>query len=129
MKTDTYLEPFALRALGFARDDDSLITQAIERFTAMGMDRHATETGKFLASPLARRANRTRLDACAVHVGLLASRTPERAITVGPHVEVTRIVLARDRPADRALPAVRGTAALRTEQRLRRHHRTPYVVR
>jgi class 3 adenylate cyclase len=49
VKTDTYLEPFALRALGFARDDDSLITQAIERFTAMGMDWHATETGKLLA--------------------------------------------------------------------------------
>jgi class 3 adenylate cyclase len=48
VKTDTYLEPFALRALGFARDDDSLITQAIERFTAMGMDWYATETGNLL---------------------------------------------------------------------------------
>lgn len=51
VKADTYLEPFALRALGFARDDDSLITQAIERFTAMGMDWYATETRNFLAPP------------------------------------------------------------------------------
>jgi class 3 adenylate cyclase len=49
VKPDTYLEPFALRALGFARNDDSLITQAIERFTAMGMNWYATQTGNLLA--------------------------------------------------------------------------------
>ena len=49
VKPDTYLEPFALRALGFARNDDSLITRAIERFTAMGMDWYATETSNLLA--------------------------------------------------------------------------------
>jgi tetratricopeptide (TPR) repeat protein len=44
----TYLEPFALRALGFARHDDLLIEQAIDRFEAMGLDWHAAETSKLL---------------------------------------------------------------------------------
>jgi tetratricopeptide (TPR) repeat protein len=46
LKTKTYLEPFALRALGFAREDEGLIEQAIERFEAMGLDWHAAETRK-----------------------------------------------------------------------------------
>jgi hypothetical protein len=49
MKPKTYLEPFALRALGFARKDDGLIAQAIQRFEAMGLDWHAAETRKLLA--------------------------------------------------------------------------------
>ncbi len=49
LKPETYLEPFALRALGFARNDDALIGQAIERFEAMGVDWHAAETRKLLA--------------------------------------------------------------------------------
>jgi hypothetical protein len=44
LKPKTYLEPFALRALGYARGDDGLIRQAVERFEAMGLDWHATET-------------------------------------------------------------------------------------
>jgi hypothetical protein len=46
----TYLEPFALRALGYARGDNRLIRQAIERFEAMGLDWHAAETGNLMAS-------------------------------------------------------------------------------
>jgi len=49
LKPKTYLEPFALRALGFAREDDALIEQALERFEEMGLDWHATETRKLLA--------------------------------------------------------------------------------
>ena len=44
VKPGTYLEPFALRALGYARGDDGLIQQAIERFEAMGLDWHAAKT-------------------------------------------------------------------------------------
>jgi class 3 adenylate cyclase/tetratricopeptide (TPR) repeat protein len=46
MKPRTYLEPFAQRALGFARKDRALIEQAIARFEAMGLDWHASETRK-----------------------------------------------------------------------------------
>jgi tetratricopeptide (TPR) repeat protein len=49
-KPKTYLEPFALRALGYARGDNSLIRQAKERFEAMGLDWHAAETGNLLTS-------------------------------------------------------------------------------
>ena len=44
----TYLEPFALRAPGFARADDGLIEQAVERFEEMGLGWHAAETKKLL---------------------------------------------------------------------------------
>jgi tetratricopeptide (TPR) repeat protein len=50
VKPGTYLEPFALRALGYARGDDGLIQQAISRFEAMGLDWYATET-RSLRSP------------------------------------------------------------------------------
>ncbi len=40
----TYLEPFALRALGIAREDESLLEQADERFRALGLTWHAGET-------------------------------------------------------------------------------------
>jgi hypothetical protein len=46
LKPKTYLEPFVLRALGFARNDHGLIEQAIERFETMGLDWHAAETRK-----------------------------------------------------------------------------------
>jgi class 3 adenylate cyclase/tetratricopeptide (TPR) repeat protein len=48
LKPKTYLEPFALRALGFARDDEKLIAKSIKRFEAMGMAWHAAETRKLL---------------------------------------------------------------------------------
>jgi hypothetical protein len=44
VRPNTYLEPFALRALGYARDDDRLVERAIDRFEAMHMDWHAAET-------------------------------------------------------------------------------------
>ncbi len=44
VKPRTYLEPFALRALGFARRDEGLIRQAIERFEAIGLEWHAAQT-------------------------------------------------------------------------------------
>ena len=45
---NTYLEPFALRALGMVREDDSLIAQALERFEAMQLDWHAAQTRALL---------------------------------------------------------------------------------
>ena len=44
----TYLEPFALRALGFARKDEGLIAQAVQRFEALGLAWHAAETKNLL---------------------------------------------------------------------------------
>jgi class 3 adenylate cyclase/tetratricopeptide (TPR) repeat protein len=49
LRPNTYLEPFALRALGVVREDDALIRQALERFEAMGLDWHAGETRNALA--------------------------------------------------------------------------------
>src|SRR5207244_1337576 len=49
LRPGTYLEPFTLRALGFAREDDGMIDQAIKRFEEMGLDWHAIETRKLLA--------------------------------------------------------------------------------
>jgi class 3 adenylate cyclase/tetratricopeptide (TPR) repeat protein len=46
LKPGTYLEPFALRALGSARRDDGLLARAIERFDQMGLHWHADETRK-----------------------------------------------------------------------------------
>jgi class 3 adenylate cyclase len=40
----TYLEPFALRALGVARRDSALVAQAQERFDAMGLDWYGAQT-------------------------------------------------------------------------------------
>jgi class 3 adenylate cyclase len=40
----SYLEPFALRALGWARDDAETIAQAVSRFEAMGLTWHADQT-------------------------------------------------------------------------------------
>jgi class 3 adenylate cyclase len=50
LKPNSYLEPFALRALGYARGDVGLIRQAIERFDAMGLDWHTAKT-RSLMSP------------------------------------------------------------------------------
>ena len=44
MRPGTYLEPFALRALGVVREDDGLAEQAVERFEAMDLDWHAAQT-------------------------------------------------------------------------------------
>ncbi len=44
LQPGTYLEPFALRTLGLARSDRTLIEQAVERFEAMGLAWHAAKT-------------------------------------------------------------------------------------
>jgi class 3 adenylate cyclase len=43
------LEPFVLRALGAARDDDELVERAQERFAALGLEWHAAQTEPLLA--------------------------------------------------------------------------------
>ena len=44
----TYVEPFALRALGIAREDAQQLEEAATRFAAMDLDWHASETRKLL---------------------------------------------------------------------------------
>ncbi len=44
----TYLEPFALRALGLVRQDEALVGQAAERFEAFGLEWHAAGTRALL---------------------------------------------------------------------------------
>jgi class 3 adenylate cyclase len=45
----TYVEPFALRALGIVRGDDELLAQADERFAALGLDWHRAQTEKLMS--------------------------------------------------------------------------------
>jgi class 3 adenylate cyclase/tetratricopeptide (TPR) repeat protein len=49
LQPGTYVEPFALRALGVARDDEALLSEAVARFEALGLDWHAGETRKLLS--------------------------------------------------------------------------------
>jgi class 3 adenylate cyclase len=44
VKPRTYLEPFALRALGIVREDEELLGQAVERFDALGLNWHTDRT-------------------------------------------------------------------------------------
>ncbi len=44
LRPGTYLEPFALRALGRVRDDEELVRQALARFEALGLDWHVEQT-------------------------------------------------------------------------------------
>jgi class 3 adenylate cyclase len=48
LQPGTYLEPFALRALGAVREDDLLIEQAVDRFAAMGLAWHAQQSRSLL---------------------------------------------------------------------------------
>jgi hypothetical protein len=50
LRPGTYLEPFALRTLGFVRRDADLIAQAAERFGALGLSWHAAQTRDQLRS-------------------------------------------------------------------------------
>ena len=50
LRPRTYVEPFALRALGFARADESMLAAATARFEEMELDWFAEETRKLLAS-------------------------------------------------------------------------------
>jgi class 3 adenylate cyclase/tetratricopeptide (TPR) repeat protein len=44
LRRATYLEPFALRALGLVREDDALVGRAADRFEAFGLGWHAAQT-------------------------------------------------------------------------------------
>jgi AAA ATPase-like protein/adenylate/guanylate cyclase family protein len=44
VQAGTYIEPFALRALGIVREDETLVDQASERLRAMGLAWHADQT-------------------------------------------------------------------------------------
>ena len=48
LQPNTYLEPFALRAVGVVREDASLIERAAGRFEALGLDWHAARTRELL---------------------------------------------------------------------------------
>jgi hypothetical protein len=48
LRRGTYVEPFALRALGVVREDEELIRQAIARFDAMRLEWHAGQTRALL---------------------------------------------------------------------------------
>ena len=50
LRPKTYVEPFALRALGFARADQSMLADAVVRFEGMELDWFADETRRLLAS-------------------------------------------------------------------------------
>ena len=47
-KPGSYLEPFVVRALGYARGDAELVRQAIGRFDEVGMSWHAEDTRRLL---------------------------------------------------------------------------------
>jgi len=49
LRKRTFIEPFALRALGTVRRDDDLLRQADERFAEFGLDWHAAQTERLLA--------------------------------------------------------------------------------
>jgi class 3 adenylate cyclase/tetratricopeptide (TPR) repeat protein len=44
IQAGTYIEPFALRALGLVRADEALVDEARERLRAMGLEWHAEQT-------------------------------------------------------------------------------------
>jgi hypothetical protein len=46
---NSYVEPFALRALGVAKSDDNLLQRADERFRALSLDWHAEQTAHLAA--------------------------------------------------------------------------------
>jgi DNA-binding SARP family transcriptional activator len=48
LRPRTFVEPFALRALGVAREDESLVQKALSRFEALGLDWHAGQTRALL---------------------------------------------------------------------------------
>ena len=45
----SYLEPFALRALGIVRDDAALLARSGELFATLGLDWHAAQTDALAA--------------------------------------------------------------------------------
>ena len=49
VQAGTMVEPFALRALSAARGDDELLASADERFHALGLEWHRSQTERLLA--------------------------------------------------------------------------------
>lgn len=49
VQRDTFVEPFALRALGAARYNDELLERARARFVGLGLDWHAAQSERLLA--------------------------------------------------------------------------------
>jgi hypothetical protein len=49
VRPGTYVEPFALRALGAARGDDELLARADASFAALGLEWHRSQTERLLA--------------------------------------------------------------------------------
>jgi len=49
LQPSTYLEPFALRALGVVRCDDDLLARADECFATLGLEWHRAQTERLLA--------------------------------------------------------------------------------
>ncbi|HYY34677.1 MAG TPA: adenylate/guanylate cyclase domain-containing protein [Gaiellaceae bacterium] len=49
LQPGTYLEPFALRALGAVRGDEALLARALERFQALKLDWHGAQTDALLS--------------------------------------------------------------------------------
>jgi class 3 adenylate cyclase len=54
LDSQTYVQPFALRALGVARADDRLVDEATRRFRAIGLDWRADETLELQKRPMRR---------------------------------------------------------------------------
>ena len=50
LRPNTYLEPFALRALGVVREEEDLIEEAVDRFEEMGLRWLAEQTRAQLVS-------------------------------------------------------------------------------
>jgi hypothetical protein len=48
VRPDAYVAPFAVRALGIVRNDTALLSDAIDRFEALGLGWHAQETRRLL---------------------------------------------------------------------------------
>lgn len=49
LRSRTFIEPFAQRALGIVRKDDELLAVADERFQALGLEWHAAQTERLLS--------------------------------------------------------------------------------
>ena len=54
LRPDTYLEPFALRALGLVREDAGLLERAAGRFETLGLGWHAARTRALLERSISR---------------------------------------------------------------------------
>ena len=50
VRSGSYVAPFAVRALGMARRDEALVSDAVARFEAMGLAWHADETRRMRES-------------------------------------------------------------------------------